>query len=98
MLEEAVRSGTGTRGAMSLYTCAGKTGTGLKASPLGGYEDNYMASFAGFAPAEQPVLAMAVVLDSPTTIYGGEVAAPVFSQVMEFALRQLDVPPSGSGT
>ncbi len=97
MLEEVVRSGTGTRAAMNLYTCAGKTGTGMKASPKGGYEDNYMASFAGFAPAEKPVLAMAVVLDSPTTIYGGEVAAPVFSQVMEFALRHLEVAPSDSG-
>jgi len=97
MLEEVVINGTGTRAATNLYTCAGKTGTGLKASPLGGYEDNYMASFAGFAPAEQPVLAMAVVLDSPSTIYGGEVAAPVFSQVMEFALRHLEIPPSASG-
>ncbi len=97
MLEEVVRTGTGTRAAMNLYTCAGKTGTGMKASASGGYEDNYMASFAGFAPAENPVLAMAVVLDSPTTIYGGEVAAPVFSQVMEYALRHLEIAPSDSG-
>lgn len=97
MLEEVVSSGTGTRAAMNLYTCAGKTGTGMKASPRGGYEDNYMASFAGFAPAEQPVLAMAVVLDSPSTVYGGEVAAPVFSQVMEYALRHLQIAPSVSG-
>ncbi len=93
MLEEVVSTGTGTRAAMNLYTCAGKTGTGMKASPKGGYEDNYMASFAGFAPAEEPVLAMTVVLDSPSTIYGGEVAAPVFSQVMEYALRHMEVAP-----
>ncbi len=98
VLEEVVSTGTGTRAAMNIYTCAGKTGTGKKASPKGGYEDNYMASFAGFAPAEAPVLAMAVVLDSPSTIYGGEVAAPVFSQVMEYALRHLEVAPSVSGT
>jgi cell division protein FtsI/penicillin-binding protein 2 len=94
IMREVVLTGTGTRAAMRLYTSAGKTGTGMKPSPRGGYEEVYMASFAGFAPLEDPVLAMAVVLDSPSTQYGGAVAAPVFSEVMEYALRHLDVAPS----
>jgi cell division protein FtsI (penicillin-binding protein 3) len=54
-----------------------------------------MASFAGFAPAESPRFAAVVVLDEPKTkIYGGAVAAPVFSEIMEAALRQERVPPT----
>jgi cell division protein FtsI (penicillin-binding protein 3) len=54
-----------------------------------------VASFAGFAPADAPRLAAIVVLDEPgASIYGGEVAAPVFSQIMQYALRLERVPPS----
>ena len=54
-----------------------------------------MASFAGFAPAESPRFAAVVVLDEPKTkIYGGAVAAPVFSEIMQAALRQEHVPPT----
>ena len=58
-------------------------------------EHRYMASFAGFAPAESPRFAAVVVLDEPKTkIYGGAVAAPVFSEIMQAALRQEHVPPT----
>ena len=53
-----------------------------------------MASFIGFAPAERPAAVVAVVLDQPTPIYGGVVAAPVFREVAGAALRRLGVPPS----
>ncbi len=101
MLHEVVVSGTGMRAAMRLYSCGGKTGTGMKPSPRGGYQEAYMASFAGFAPLEQPVLAMTVVLDNPGQQFGGTAAAPIFSEVMEYALRHLDIAPSadpGSGS
>ncbi|MGH9179927.1 MAG: peptidoglycan D,D-transpeptidase FtsI family protein, partial [Acidimicrobiales bacterium] len=95
MLSEVVRVGTGTQAAVDGYTVAGKTGTARK--PLKGrrgYEAGaYVASFAGFVPAERPELTIIVVLDEPTPIYGGLVAAPVFSQVARYALRQLSVPP-----
>lgn len=94
ILEEVVRCGTGTRASMNLYNAAGKTGTAMKPDPHGGYRKAYMATFAGFAPSEDPRLVMVVTLDEPTPIYGGVVAAPCFSQVMEFALQRLQVPPS----
>jgi len=58
-------------------------------------ETDYLALFAGFAPASNPRLVMAVVIDEPSSeeYYGGLVAAPVFSKVMAGALRLLDVPP-----
>ena len=52
----------------------------------------YMASFVGFAPAVNPTLSMIVVLDRPTPIFGGTVAAPVFSQIMSYALHRYDIP------
>ena len=51
-----------------------------------------MASFVGFAPASNPTLSMIVVLDRPTPIFGGTVAAPVFSQIMSYALHRYDIP------
>jgi cell division protein FtsI (penicillin-binding protein 3) len=52
-----------------------------------------VSSFAGFVPAERPELTIIVVLDEPTPIFGGLVAAPVFSEIAGYALRQLQVPP-----
>jgi len=83
------------------YTVAGKTGTAQIPDPshLGYIPGAYMATFAGFAPAEHPTLAAIVVLDRPTPIFGGLVAAPVFSQVMRYALHRYGVPTSpGGGT
>jgi cell division protein FtsI (penicillin-binding protein 3) len=53
-----------------------------------------MASFVGFAPADHPVLSAIVVLDRPTPIFGGTVAAPVFSQIMSYALHRYRIPTS----
>jgi cell division protein FtsI/penicillin-binding protein 2 len=92
LMRDVVTHGTGARAAIPGYTVAGKTGTARKQPYV---EHRYMASFAGFAPAEAPRFAAVVVLDEPgTQIYGGAVAAPVFSQIMQAALRQERVPPT----
>jgi cell division protein FtsI (penicillin-binding protein 3) len=58
-----------------------------------------MATFAGFAPAQDPALSAIVVLEQPNPIFGGVVAAPVFSQVMQYALHRYGIPNSpGGGT
>jgi cell division protein FtsI/penicillin-binding protein 2 len=79
------------------YQLAGKTGTASKVDPLTGKysESAYVASFIGFAPANNPKLLCAVIVDEPQTgsIYGGTVAAPAFGQIMGFALPYLGIPP-----
>ena len=98
MLQGVVQSGTGTAAAIPGYAVAGKTGTARK--PLEGargYSDRYVASFVGFAPADDPRLAAIVVLDEPVPIYGGVVAAPVFSGIMADALRFAGIPPAPTG-
>jgi cell division protein FtsI (penicillin-binding protein 3) len=100
ILEGVVRGGgTGTAAALDDWTVAGKTGTAQVPGPKGGYLPGaYVGSFIGFAPAEDPQVVVAVVLDRPTTgIYGGTVAAPVFREVAGYALRHLEVPPSLGG-
>jgi cell division protein FtsI (penicillin-binding protein 3) len=94
ILQEVVRIGTGSRAAMTLYNCAGKTGTAMKPDPAGGYRDAYIATFAGMAPSEDPSLVAVITLDEPGTVYGGLAAAPCFSQVMEFSLQHLQEVPS----
>jgi cell division protein FtsI (penicillin-binding protein 3) len=93
MLAGVVADGTGTKGAIQGYTVAGKTGTAKKA-PYD--EGQYVASFVGFAPVESPRFAAIVVVDAPGAgeIYGGDIAAPVFSRIMQYALRLEQVPPS----
>ncbi len=95
MLETVVsKEGTGINASVVGYRVAGKTGTVKKAS-VGGYsEDTYVASFVGLAPASNPRLVMAVIINEPggEEYYGGKVAAPVFSRVMSGALRILNVP------
>jgi cell division protein FtsI (penicillin-binding protein 3) len=96
MLERVVhQGGTGTRAAVPGYRVAGKTGTSRKVGSSGYSEDNYIAVFAGFAPASRPRLAMVVMVDRPDSgeYYGGIVAAPVFSSVMAGALRLMDIAP-----
>jgi cell division protein FtsI (penicillin-binding protein 3) len=94
MLEQVVNEGTGTSASVPGYTVAGKTGTAQ--IPTTGHDSYitgaYMASFVGFAPAANPTLSMIVVLDRPTPIFGGTVAAPVFSQIMSYALHRYDIP------
>ncbi|MCP1673861.1 cell division protein FtsI (penicillin-binding protein 3) [Natronocella acetinitrilica] len=96
MLEQAVADdGTGRLASVSGYRVAGKTGTSRK-SIAGGYaDDRYVAWFAGMAPASRPRLVMTVMIDEPAgeLHYGGQVAAPVFSEVMSAALRLLNVSP-----
>lgn len=88
--------GTGTGARLADYTAAGKTGTVIKyLVEEGRYaDDQYLSVFAGFAPAENPRLIMAGVLDNPRgeAYYGGQVSAPVFSRVMNSALHLLNVP------
>jgi cell division protein FtsI (penicillin-binding protein 3) len=94
MLEQVVATGTGTSAVVPGYTVAGKTGTaqipttGKDAYTAGAY----IASFVGFAPAVNPTFSMIVVLNRPTPIFGGTVAAPVFSQIMSYALHRYDIP------
>ncbi|MGY0505499.1 peptidoglycan D,D-transpeptidase FtsI family protein [Luteimonas sp. e5] len=87
--------GTATQAAILGYHIAGKTGTARKASG-GGYSRRYVAYFAGLVPVEHPRYAMVVAVDDPDPAkgyYGGLVSAPVFRNVMEGALRLMDVPP-----
>jgi len=92
ILWKATEEGTGKSARVKGIPVAGKTGTAQKI--LGyrkGYShSNFMGSFIGFAPADEPILSMVVVLDDPRPLYyGGTVAAPVFSEVMEAALAHL---------
>src|SRR5436190_2322568 len=92
MLTGVVSAGTGACAAIPGYTVAGKTGTARKAVD-GGYSTGTMASFIGYAPAAHPRLAAIVVLDEPASQYGGTAAAPVFSDVMQFALTRNGIAP-----
>ena len=97
MLENVVsRDGTALKASIAGFRVAGKTGTVKKIGAHGGYTDNkYLALFAGMAPASDPRLVMVVMIDEPSAgaYYGGAVSAPVFSSVMEGALRLLNIPP-----
>lgn len=87
--------GTGYRARVAGYTIAGKTGTAQKPVP-GGYSSSAnIASFVGFLPAEEPEIAMIVVVDEPQPDHtGGLVAAPVFQEVAAQLVRYLDIPPN----
>ena len=88
--------GTGVEAALDGYSACGKTGTAQKIGTDGTYADNrYVASFAGFAPVENPRLAIVVVVDEPQgDHYGGTVSAPVFREIAQSALGYLNVRPS----
>lgn len=102
MLEKAVsgEEGTGRRAEVDGYRVAGKTGTARKPSVNArGYSGEYIATFVGFAPAEDPQLVVAVMVDEPRpAFYGGVVAAPVFSEVMSSALATRRVLPDDAGS
>ncbi|MGH2989354.1 MAG: peptidoglycan D,D-transpeptidase FtsI family protein [Solirubrobacterales bacterium] len=77
------------------YTLGGKTGTSEKAEDGGYSESRFVASFVGFAPATDPGLLVAIVVDEPEgSYYGGDVAAPAFGEIATFALPHLGIPPS----
>ena len=93
MLEHVVVNGTAGNAAVPGYRVAGKTGTAQAPAEEGGGYDGYTASFVGVAPAEDPRIAVSVTLQRPREgYYGGQSAAPVFSDVTGFALRHLRVP------
>ncbi|HEX7811984.1 MAG TPA: penicillin-binding protein 2 [Burkholderiales bacterium] len=99
MLETVTQpGGTATRAQVAGFRVAGKTGTAHKLEGGGYAADRYISSFVGFAPVSQPRIVIAVMIDEPggKHYYGGEVAAPVFSNVMAGALRLLGVSPDAS--
>jgi len=94
ILEGVVTHGTGSKAAVPGYRVAGKTGTAQKIDPkTGAYSSNLsVGSFVGYVPAEDPRLAIVVVIDEPQTeAWGGVVAAPVFRRVAEQALQHLGI-------
>lgn len=100
MLEAATTDeGTAPKARIAGYRVAGKTGTAQRPNPrCGCYAGGgYTASFVGFAPADKPQLLVEVVLQNPRKgHYGGTVSAPVFHQIMSFALKSLRIPPTGT--
>ncbi|WP_420918970.1 peptidoglycan D,D-transpeptidase FtsI family protein, partial [Streptomyces lonarensis] len=100
MLETVVHDeewGTGGAARIPGYRVAGKTGTSNRVDPETGRYDGYTASFAGFAPADDPQVTVYCAVQNPTEggYYGSQVCGPVFRQVMEFSLKALHVAPSG---
>ncbi len=94
MLEYATSSeGTGSKAVPAGYRVAGKTGTAQKPNKYGGYNsDKFTAVFAGVAPADDPRLVIAVIVDEPQqSIYGGQVAAPIFRNIAANALPYLGI-------
>lgn len=95
MMEKEISEGGGLKAQVPGYHMGGKTGTAQKLDTVhGGYLPNqYIASFCGFGPVEDPKAICLVVLDSPRgTYYGGQIAAPVFSEAMGQIMRYLGVP------
>jgi cell division protein FtsI (penicillin-binding protein 3) len=87
--------GTASEVTVPGYTLAGKTGTAEKAVNGGYSKTRFVASFMGFAPAENPQLLVGVIVDEPAggDYYGGSVAAPAFGEIASFALPYLGIPP-----
>jgi cell division protein FtsI (penicillin-binding protein 3) len=100
MMEAVVgEGGTAPGAAIAGYRVAGKTGTAQRVDPECGCYRGYTASFAGVAPADDPRFVVSVVLQDPKRgRYGGQLAGPVFTEVMSFGLKSKQVPPSGSAT
>jgi cell division protein FtsI (penicillin-binding protein 3) len=95
MLQGVVLHGTGRKAILEGYSSAGKTGTAQKVDPAtGAYsKTKYVASFAGFAPINDPQIAVVVILDSAVGLHqGGQVSAPVFQRITQQVLEYLHVP------
>ncbi|MFI9610226.1 peptidoglycan D,D-transpeptidase FtsI family protein [Streptomyces sp. NPDC052023] len=101
MLESVVddEEGTGTKARIPGYRVAGKTGTANRVDPDTGKYRGYTSSFAGFAPADKPRVTVYCAIQNATkgSYFGGQICGPVYKQVMEFALKTLQVPPTGAG-
>jgi cell division protein FtsI (penicillin-binding protein 3) len=95
MMQGVVLHGTGKKAILEGYSSAGKTGTGQKVDPSTRTysKTKYVASFAGFAPINDPSITVAVILDSPVGLHqGGQVSAPVFQRVAQQVLEYLHAP------
>ena len=95
LMEGVILRGTGKRARIPDYRAGGKTGTASKTEPSGRYsKSKYVASFIGFAPVDDPVVAVCVMVDEPHPQYfGGTVAGPVFKEIVNATLRYLQIPP-----
>ncbi|GAA5208877.1 cell division protein FtsI [Streptomyces thinghirensis] len=100
MLESVVddEEGTGTKARIPGYRVAGKTGTANRVDPATGMYKGYTSSFAGFAPADKPRVTVYCAIQNATegSYFGGQICGPIYKQVMEFALKTLQVPPTGA--
>ena len=99
VLCEVVTDGTGGAAKVAGYQVAGKTGTAQKAREggLGYAAGSYVSSFIGYLPAEDPRVLISVIIDEPRgAIYGGTIAAPVFSRLAQFSVSHLRIPPSAA--
>ncbi|WP_279616524.1 peptidoglycan D,D-transpeptidase FtsI family protein [Streptomyces cellostaticus] len=100
MLESVVddEQGTGIKARIPGYRVAGKTGTANRVDPATGRYRGYTSSFAGFAPADNPRITVYCAIQNATSgsYYGGQICGPIYKQVMEFALKTLQVPPTGA--
>lgn len=99
-LESVVAKGTGKPAFVEGYRVGGKTGTAQKVGPDGNYmENNYIVSFIGFAPADDPEIVVYVAVDNPkdTAQFGGTVAAPIVGTIIGDSLRAMDVEPREDG-
>jgi cell division protein FtsI (penicillin-binding protein 3) len=95
MMQKVVLEGTGKKAVLEGYSSAGKTGTAQKVDPgTHAYsKTKYVASFAGFAPLNDPAIVVAVILDSAVGLHqGGQVSAPVFQRVTQQVLEYLHTP------
>ena len=96
IMELVVEEGTGKRAKINGFSVGGKTGTAQIPDPRYGgyYSDRYIASFIGFAPTDDPKIAMAVVVEAPRNkTHGGSVAAPIFREITEKVLFHMGVSP-----
>ncbi|GGW67530.1 cell division protein [Streptomyces lucensis JCM 4490] len=100
MLESVVddEQGTGIKARIPGYRVAGKTGTANRVDPATGRYRGYTSSFAGFAPADNPRVTVYCAIQNATegSYFGGQICGPIYKQVMEFALKTLQVPPTGA--
>ncbi|MCX5370545.1 penicillin-binding transpeptidase domain-containing protein [Streptomyces sp. NBC_00015] len=100
MLESVVddEEGTGAKARIPGYRVAGKTGTANRVDPATGTYKGYTSSFAGFAPADNPRVTVYCAIQNATegSYFGGQICGPVFKKVMEFALKTLQIPPTGA--
>ncbi|MDD5505060.1 MAG: penicillin-binding transpeptidase domain-containing protein [Candidatus Omnitrophica bacterium] len=91
VMKSVIETGTGSKAKLTRYAAGGKTGTAQKIEPSGKYSHrDYVASFVGFAPTDNPAITVCVMIDTPRNgYYGGTVAAPVFRDICDATLRYL---------